>query len=138
MLLIPSVINKDAARVLEDEILLEFLKVIFPAPNAGSSAEQTEAQQDLFYSGACLASCLSCMWSRRHCANFDKPCVFLIEGKVVKCSSNSALTFLLNLVVQFVPTAKFLKPCDILFLTFFYPVLAFLPVYTATCLPVCF
>lgn len=111
---------------------------VFPALDAGSAFEQTEAQQDLFYWDTCLATCLSCMWPNKHWTNFDKPWVVLIEGKAVKRLSNSALTFLLNLVEQFVPTAKFLEPCNILFLIFFCPVLAFLPVYTATCLCVWF
>lgn len=117
---------------------MEFLKVPFPVPNACSSTEQTEAQQDLFYSDASLASSLSCMRSNRHCASFDKRCVVFIEGKVANCSRKSTLTFLLNLVVQFVPTAKFLKPCNIVFLIIFYPVLAFLPVYIATFFPYVF
>lgn len=83
-------------------------------------------------------SCLSCMRSNRHCASFDKRCVVFIEGKVANCSRKSALTFLLNLSVQFVPTAKFLKPCNIVFLIIFYPVLAFLTVYIATFFPCVF
>lgn len=110
----------------------------FPAPVAGSAAEQTEAWQDLLYWDTCLTSCLPCMWPNRHCTTYDKPWVVLIAEKAVKHPSSSALTFLLNLVEQFVPTAKFLEPCNISFLIFFCPVLAFLPVYTATCLPVWF
>jgi len=43
VLLIPPVSNKDVTLVLEDEILLEFPKVTFPAPDAGRGVEQTKA-----------------------------------------------------------------------------------------------
>lgn len=94
---------------------MEFLKEPFQSPDAGSSIEQTAAQPGKFFILI------------RHCANFDKSCMGLIEMKAVKCSSSSALTFLRNLVVQFVPQLNFSSRA--IFIS---------DLYTATCLPVCF
>lgn len=62
VLLIPAAGDRDVTLVLEDEILLEFLKVMFPASDAGSSIEQTEAQPGKLFILYVIQQALCKLW----------------------------------------------------------------------------